>query len=145
MRTPASPKNIERDVYRVALQFMHVVPKLSERHGVIKFWYNNRIGNSINSVQSTHLWGYSKLNTNPPEDPGLPHLGEFQLRLLRDPQVHFVGLLGESEEEISQGMAALTQQAIEFKTSDHRVLASGDYRMYYQLVELTHGPEAVAR
>ena len=145
VRTGSSAKNVEMDVYRTALQFMHVVPKVAERPGGIMFWYNNRVGNSINSIQSTYLWGYSKINANPPEDPGLPHLGELQLKLLRDPQLRYLGLLGESEEELSQGLAALTQQAIGFKTADYHVLGSGDYRIYYQLVELTHGPGAVAR
>jgi hypothetical protein len=138
IRTGPSTNNVEMDVYRVALQFMRVVPKMAEHPGGILFWYNNRVGNSINSIQSTYLWGYSKINASPPDDPGLPHLGELQLRLLSDPQVRYLGLLGESEEELSQGLAALTKEAIEFKPEDHRVLASGDYRMYYQLVELTH-------
>ena len=125
-------------------QFMQVVPKMAERPGGIMFWYNNRVGNSINSIQSTYLWGYSKINASPPEDPGLPHLGELQLKLLNDPQVRFLGLLCESEEELSQGLAALTKKAIEFKTADYRVLASGDYRIYYQIVELMHSPGAVA-
>jgi hypothetical protein len=144
MRTASSAKNVEMDVYRVALQFMQVVPKMAERPGGIMFWYNNRVGNSINSIQSTYLWGYSKINASPPEDPGLPHLGELQLKLLNDPQVRFLGLLCESEEELSQGLAALTKKAIEFKTADYRVLASGDYRIYYQIVELMHSPGAVA-
>jgi hypothetical protein len=145
MRTGSSAKNVEMDVYRVALQFMQVVPKMADRRGVIKFWYNNRVGNSINSVQSTHLWGFSKINANPPEDPGLPHLGELQLKLLRDPQMRYLGLLGETEDELSQGLAALTREAIEFKTADFHVLASGDYRIFYQLVELTHGPNIPIR
>ena len=138
-------ENRETDVYRVALQFMQVVPKVAEHPGVIRFWYNNRVGNSINSIQSTYLWGYSKLNTSPPEDPGLPHLGEFQLQLLRDPEVRYLALLGETEEELSEGLAALTQQAIAFKAADYRVLASGDYRIFFQLVELRRGPNAVTR
>jgi hypothetical protein len=142
MQTGPTGKNVEMDVYRVALQFMQVVPKVAERPGGIWFWYNNRVGNSINSIQSTYLWGYSKVNTDPPEDSGLPHLGEPQLKVLRDPQVRYLGLLCETEEELARGLAALTQKAIEYKTEDYHVLASGDYRMYYQLVELMHGPVA---
>lgn len=145
MRNRHTTDNQEMDVYRVAQQFMHAVPKVSEHPGIIRFWYNNRIGNSINSVQSTFLWGYSKINTNPPEDPGLPHLGEFQLHLLRDPQLRYLGLLGETDEELSLGLAALTREGIEFTNADYRELASGDYRIYYQLVELTHRSDAIVR
>lgn len=138
MRTGSAGNNTEMDVYRVALQFMRAVPPLSERPGVIQFWYNNRIGNSINSVQSTYLWGYSKINSNPPEDPGLPNLGEFQLQLLRDPKLRYVGLLCETEEELSKGLAALRRHAVEFTVVDYRVLVSGDYRVYFESIELMH-------
>ncbi len=140
MRTGTAIDNTELDVYRVAFQFMDAVPRLADRPGVIRFWYNNRQGNSINSIQSTFLWGYSKLNTNPPEDPGLPHLGEFQLKLLHDPEVRYLGLLCESEDELSQGLAALRTHSIEYKPADHRVLASGNYRIYFELLELIHRP-----
>lgn len=133
--------NVEMDVYRVALQFMHTVPKVADHPGAIRFWYKNGSRNSINSIQSTYLWGYSKINTILPDDPGLPHLGEFQLRLLRDPQLRYLGLLCESKEELSQGLAALTREAVGFKTADNRVLSSGDYKIYYQLVELEHDPD----
>ncbi len=143
MRSGPAGTNVEMDVYRVALQFMRTVPKVADHPGAIRFWYNNRVGNSINSIQSTFLWGYSKINANPPEGPGLPHLGELQLQLLHDPQLRYLGLLGESREEVSQGLAALTREAVEFKTADYRVLTSGSYKMYYQLVELGHGPGPV--
>jgi len=109
----------------VALQFVRAVPKVADRPGAILFWYNNRAGNSINSVQSTHLWGYSKLNRSVPEDPGLPHLDESPLLRLREPQVRFLGLLCESENELSQGLAAITREGVAFNTADSRVLASG--------------------
>jgi len=143
MRRGLSTNNVEMDVYRVTMQFMHVVPKITEHPGAIRFWYNNRVGNSINSVQSTYLWGYSKVNANLPEDPGLPYLGESNMKLLSDPEVRYLGLLCESEEELSKGLAALRQRAVSFRTADYRVLASGDYRIYYQLVELTHLPGTV--
>ncbi len=145
IRNRKTTDTTEMDVYRVALQFVRAVPKLAEHPGVIRFWYNNRIGNPINSVQSTYLWGYSKVNMNPPEDPGLPHLGEAQLQILRDPQVRYLGLLCESKEEVSQALAALTQEAIEFSAADLQLLTSGDYRVYFELLELTQSPKVVPR
>jgi len=145
VRTRQATDNTEIDVYRVALQFVRAVPKVADRPGAILFWYNNRAGNSINSVQSTHLWGYSKLNRSVPEDPGLPHLDKSQLLRLREPQVRFLGLLCESENELSQGLAAITREGVAFNTTDSRVLASGGYRIYYQLVELVHGLDVVPR
>jgi hypothetical protein len=141
IRNGPAAANMEMDVYRVALQFVGAVPKQAEHPGLIRFWYNNRVGNSINSVQSTYLWGYSKLNASPPADPGLPHLGEFQLQSLQNPELRYLVLLCESREECSQGLAALTQAGVVFKPEDDRILASGHYRIYYQLVELVHGPQ----
>lgn len=138
LRSSRSSDKREMDVYRVALQFLRAVPRVSEYPGAIVFWYKNRPGNSIRSVQSTHLWGYSKLNRNPPEDPGLPYLDKQHLQSLRRPEVRYLALLGESEDEISQGLAALRRDSVEFSPADHRVLASGDYRVYFQLVELKH-------
>jgi hypothetical protein len=53
----------------------------------VMFWYNNRPSNPINSVQSTYLWTYSKMNQYPPEDTGMPAIGAFQMAQLRDPEI----------------------------------------------------------
>jgi len=140
LRTGTTSNNAEMDVYRVALQFVRTVPKVADHSGAILFWYKNRNGSSINSVQSTYLWGYSKLNRNPPADPGLPYLDESQLQTLRLPQLQYLSLLCESEEELSQGLAALARKSVAFRTADSRVLSSGGYRIYYELIELIHDP-----
>jgi hypothetical protein len=135
----------EMEVYRVALQFANAVPKQAEHPGVIRFWYRNRSEDSLNSIQSMFLWGYSRLSSASLEDPGLPYLGDFEMQILRDPQLRYLGLLGESQEELSKGLAALTQKAIRFEPEEYRELASGDYRVYFQIVELVHGPSAASR
>jgi hypothetical protein len=133
------------EVYRVALQFANAVPKQAEHPGVIRFWYRNRSEDSLNSIQSMFLWGYSRLSSASLEDPGLPYLGDFEMQILRDPQLRYLGLLGESQEELSKGLAALTQKAIRFEPEEYRELASGDYRVYFQIVELVNGPSAASR
>jgi len=143
LRSGADQQPLDMDVYRVALQFSRAVPKVDDRPGGILFWYNNHVGNPINSVQSTYLWGYSKLNKNPPTDPGLPSLDKSQVQALRAPDLRYLALLCESEMEVSKGLAALRRESVEFKTADYRVLASGDYRVYYQLVELGHSQDVV--
>jgi hypothetical protein len=125
----------ERDVFAVSMQFMSVVPKFGERPGVIRFWYNNRRGNLINSVQSTYLWGFTKSHQNPATDPGMPHIGPFQLKVFQDRRVKYLGLIGESEEELGKGLEALTDKGLVFSLLERRVLASGGYRIYWQLIE----------
>jgi hypothetical protein len=143
-REPAVAKR-ELDVYRVSLQFADAVPKVAEHPGIIRFWYRNRSEDSLNSIQSMFLWGYSRVSSALREDPGLPYLGDFELQQLRDPQLRYLGLLGESQEELFGGLAALTEKAIPFRPTDYRVLISGDYRVYFQIVELLHGPSAASR
>lgn len=126
----------ERNVYRVALQFMDAVPRLDQTPGKIRFWYSNRPGNLINSVQSTYLWGYSKCNQQLPLDPGMPHVGSFQLTAFRDTTLKYLGLIGESEHELEGGLRALTDHAIPYVSVDHRILESGDYRVHWQLIRL---------
>lgn len=134
----ADSQKMEWEVYRVAEQLIQAVPKKAVTPGDILFWYDNRVGNPINSIQSTYLWGFSKLNTNPPEDPGLPVLSFGQTARLNNPQWRFLGLLCDSSNELEAGIAALRNHAIGFKEEDRRVLAAGDYKVYWELVELSH-------
>lgn len=125
----------ERDVYHVALQLIKAVPAY-DGQGKILFWYNNRPNNPIDSIQSTYLWGFSKLNTNPPDDPGLPRLFPSQVERLRDPGVRYLVLLCDSPVELEQGLAALRDAAVPFQLQDRRVLASGSYRIYFATLDL---------
>ena len=130
----------ERDLYRVALQFIKEVPKLSEGPGNVLFWYNNRPGNTINSVQSTYLYGYSRMSQFPPGDPGMPHIGEFQMSQLRSLDVRYLVILGELPQEVPAALQALTQAGSGYDLLSTRHLHSGSQHVYWQLVELTKRP-----
>jgi hypothetical protein len=57
--------------------------------------------------------------------------------MLRAPQVRYLGLLGESPQEIKDRRDTLIAHQVAFKPVSYRELASGEYRMYFQLLELT--------
>jgi len=124
----------------VALQFIKEVPRLSEGPGNVLFWYNNRPGNTINSVQSTYLYGYSRMSQLPPGDPGMPHLGEFQMSQLRSPDVRYLVILGELPQEVPAALQALTQAGAGYDLLSTRHMHSGSQHVYWQLVELTKRP-----
>lgn len=128
------PQHSEEDVYQVALQFMRAVPRLSERPGLIRFWYSDETPfNRMWSIQSTFLWGYSRLHA---EGRGLPDLGEEELALVRAPDLKWLTLLAESREQIELARAALTANGVRYQTSMQRVLSAGDYRLYVELLDL---------
>lgn len=129
----ADPSHLEVDVYRVALQFIREMPKYQDS-GPVLFWYNNRAGNLINSVQSTYLWGYSRLNGVAAGDPGMPALNAGQIGRLK--QARCLALLGESQQELTQGIASLSSHGVAWRRAKPRVIASGGYTLYWELVEL---------
>ncbi|MEO8368652.1 MAG: hypothetical protein ABI806_05605 [Candidatus Solibacter sp.] len=130
----------EGDQYRVAIQLIRETPKLSQGPGNVLFWYNNRTNNPINSVQSTYIWGASKMNRDAPEDPGMPHIGNFQMEQLRSLDVRYLILLGETPAEIPAGLQALTKAGAGYDLLSTRDLHSGAMHVYWQLVELTKRP-----
>jgi hypothetical protein len=131
------PDRVETDVYRAALLFMATIPTLEQRPGAIRFWYNNGgTPGSLNSIQSTYLWEYSKLQRG---DKGMPYLGPPELELLHAPGVKWLGLLGTAEDQLAQGRTALIEQGIPHRTLEHHVLTSGSVTLYVELLDLQKG------
>jgi hypothetical protein len=122
-------------VYNLAMQFMDAVPKVKDTPGGLFFWYKSQ--GDLDSIQSTYLWGFSKSQQSPPADPGMPFIGPFQRQLFGNGQTKYLVLLGTSEGELQRGLNALTGAGFAFDRLDHRVLASGSAKIYWQLVEFS--------
>jgi hypothetical protein len=141
-----SHDSTEMDVYRVALQLIKAIPPVSERPGKLEFWYGDRVEtDTIDSVQSVYLWGgFSRCIPVPrqPDDNGMPHIGPFERKVFKDTK--YLALLGEKEGDVQAGVAALSAEGFPFRLLEARVLSSGSYRMYLQLVELMHGDSTEA-
>jgi len=138
IRSQRPPDDQEEDVYRVALQFMKVIPPWQVRPGQVRFWYSNvPVANAMGSIQSTYLWGYSKLQG---DDMGLPYLGEAQLQVLRAPELKWLVLMSEQEEQLQLGLDALTREYIAYRPVSRQTLVSGRYRLFVQQLAMTgHG------
>jgi hypothetical protein len=130
----------ERDTYRVALQLIAEAPNLSGGPGRLVFWYNNRKASPINSIQSTFLWGLSKMNEYPPQGLGMPDLGPFQMGLLRNREIRYLVLLGETPEEVQAGLQAITRARVGYNQLATRDLHSGTLHVYFHPIELTTRP-----
>jgi hypothetical protein len=128
------PQHTEEDVYRVALDFMRTIPTLAERPGRIQFWYSiEPPNNPMQSIQSTFLWEYSKLQG---EEFGLPAFGKRESDFVRDPALKWLALLAEQPEQPELARAALTANGVRFQPSMQKVLAAGGYRLYLEILEL---------
>jgi len=129
-----SPSSLQMDVYRVALDFMKAVPPLAERPGEILFWYSNRPPrNPMQSIQSTYLWGYSKLQG---DGPGLPALEPRELKTILEPRVKWLGLLAEREEQLAEARAKLVQNDVAFDSVGRKAISHGTYTLYVEFLGL---------
>ena len=122
------------DVYRIALQLIDSVPRWSANPGAVGFWYSNEPADSpIRSIQSTYLFGYSRVQG---EGRGLPSLGRADLERLGRLQLKWLVLLAESEVELAGARETLSRLGIEHKRVDGRLLHSGRYAVHFELLEL---------
>jgi hypothetical protein len=129
------PAGLEMDVYRVALQFIDSVPRMREQPGIIRFWYSNLpAGNSMQSIQSTYLWGRSKVQ--PEGGAGLPELSDADLRLLHNPRLKWLTLLAEKQEQLAESRAALLRTGIQHSSVARRVLMHGRYTLHLELLDI---------
>ena len=129
-----NPTNLEMNVYRLALQLMKAVPPTSEHPGAIRFWYSNiPPRNAMQSIQSTYLWGYSKVQG---DDEGLPHLGPAEMDLIRMRDVTGLILLAENPNDVPRGREALRQKGVDFTVVDDRILTAESVRLYFERLAL---------
>jgi len=95
------------------------------------------VANPMGSIQSTYLWGYSKLQG---DDLGLPYLGEAQLQVLRAPELKWLVMMSETEAQLQLGLDALTRAQVAYRPVSQQTLVAGSYRLFVQQLEITgHG------
>jgi hypothetical protein len=122
------------DVYRLALQLIDSVPQQSQTPGAVGFWYSNEPADSpIRSIQSTYLYGYSRVQG---EGRGLPYLEAADLQRLGRMRLKWLVLLAEAESELAAARQTLSRIDIEHRRVDSRVLRSGTYAVHFELLEL---------
>ena len=122
------------DIYRVALQLIDRVPRWSANPGAVGFWYSNEPADSpVRAIQSTYLFGYSRVQG---EGRGLPHLEAADLQRLARMRLKWLVLLAQTEAELARGRESLSRTGIQHKRIDSRALHSGAYTVHFELHEL---------
>jgi len=130
----------DMDIYRIALQLIDHVPRWSANPGAVGFWYSNEPADSpIRSIQSTYLFGYSRVQG---QGQGMPSLDGADLERLGRLQLKWLVLLAEAEGQLAAADETLSRRGIEFKRVDRRVLHSGTYAVHFELLELHPRTEA---
>jgi hypothetical protein len=66
----------------------------------------------------------------------MPYIGKFETGIFLDKTVKYIVLLGETEEETARALAAMKEHQIAYAPLEQRTLASGDYRIYLETVQL---------
>jgi hypothetical protein len=93
-------RQVEWDVRDGSLYLQRFVAARVPTNAVIRFWYGNR-DNYLNSVQSVHLWGFTRLNSPTQSDAQMPALDDGVRKQLAG--ARYVAILGsDSEIEIAQ-------------------------------------------
>ena len=122
------------DVYRVALQLIDRVPRWSANPGAVGFWYSSEPADSpIRSIQSTYLFGHSRVQG---QERGLPSLEAADIERLGRMRLKWLVLLAETDDQLAAGRESLSRIGIEHKGVERRLLHSGTYAVYFELLEL---------
>ena len=129
------------DLYRLASQFSTSAPPKREWNDHIRFWYPNKHP-LINSMQSTFLWGFSRVHSPSSDVVGLPVLGNSELEFLNAPDLRYVMLIGVDQNEVDDGLESLKDAIPEAELLGRREFQSGELSCQTALVEL---PRSTAR
>jgi hypothetical protein len=103
--------------YSLGLKFIEVIPKYKDDPRPVYFWYSNA-DKLANSLQSTYLWGYSRLMDSKPETAGLPFLTGVNVELLR--QSSSLVLFDRDKKIVDQGIQELHGLGIRFAVNKTR-------------------------
>lgn len=101
-------RQFEWDVRDGSLYLQRFVAARVPTRAAIRFWYGNR-DVYLNSVQSVHLWGFSRLSSPTPSDAQMPALDDGVRKHLAS--ARYVAILG-SDSEIETAQRALREDGI---------------------------------
>lgn len=109
--------------YRLGLKFISAMPVYSETKKPIYFWYKNsdQLGNSL---QSTYLWGYSRLMDSSPNTYGLPELKGINPDMLKSPAS--LVLFDRDSSNIDIALANLKEYGLKFEVDSTQEICERD-------------------
>jgi hypothetical protein len=112
-------RQVEWDVRDGSLYLQRFVAARVPTTAAIRFWYGNR-DVYLNSVQSVHLWGFSRLSSPTPSDAQMPFLDDGVRKHLAE--TRYVVILG-SDSEIETAQRALQEAGLSMD-----VVARGSFK-----------------
>lgn len=100
--------------YRLGVKFIEAMPKFQEDGRTIHFWYSNS-DKLAHSLQSTYLWGYSRVFDSTKETIGLPSLRGTNLDIVRIQEKSTLVLFDRDTRKVNQGIEELRRTGIPFE------------------------------
>lgn len=122
----------ERGVYRVATDVSHIFAAYSTPERRLRGWYRTQ-SYSLGSAFSVML-----LDTINPAFSlgGMPQIGEYEVKRLREPQTAYVLVLAEKKQDTVDGEAALSKAGFQTALEFDRRLGRDPYFAYARLLRL---------
>jgi hypothetical protein len=112
------------DVFRIAVQMTDTIPKIRDDGRPLWFWYS---GSDLlmNSLQSTYLWAYSRLEAGDDPTAGMPTPSAAALTRLAVAGEPWLALMDRSMGGIEAGKSALRERGFVLENERHSTLCSG--------------------
>jgi hypothetical protein len=123
------------DSYRASVRLMKSLPRFEENGEQLLFWYRNN-SRIINSLQSTYLWGYSRLSSADNQTPGFPEIRDVEVTRLKSEAPLSLVLLSEDPADFSKARSILLKQDIVFNVKNDVSLCEGSVCVYASILSI---------
>ena len=132
--------------YRIAVRLLDWLPKFRDDGREILFWYTNS-DRLMNSLQSTYLWGYSRLQLTDMATSGLPELTPHDVQKLRTAQRGWLVLMDRSRKTVDAGVHTLAEHGVVLGKARSETLCEMDLcvALYIGSLDRKRGTTAATR
>lgn len=126
----------ELEAYRLAIKVVNAIPKVRDDGKPVWFWYSSS-DLLMNSLQSTYLWAYSRLESGDNSTAGMPHPSSTALTRLAVTGEPWLALIDRSMDKIEAGKRALRESGFVLNNVRHSTLCSGSLCIELALATVT--------
>jgi len=128
--------------YLLGLKFIETMPKFRDDGRPIYFWYSNA-DKLANSLQSTYLWGYSRIMDENKANQGLPSLNGVNVDLLRKPSS--LVLFDRDRKIVNEGIKKLNHIGVRFAVKETREICEKTICYTIAILNVSANSEKVER
>jgi hypothetical protein len=128
--------------YRLGLKFIEAVPKFNQEYRPVYFWYSNA-DKLAHSLQSTYLWGYSRLMDSNQGTPGLPFSNGVNIESLH--KRSSLVLFDREKRIVNQGIEELRSLGIRFAVKKFHEICERETCYTIAFVDVKGGNEKIER